>query len=158
MTGTAHRTTSLARAAQRNAAWLAFALLLLAPFAARPQALPTTTLFVRFFQISAEVAASPAERAKGLMGRQALPPNHGMIFVFDAAEKQCFWMKNTPLPLTIAFMDEDGVIVNTADMQPFSEDAHCSAKPVRYALEMEQGWFKKRGVLVGDKVTLPSFR
>jgi uncharacterized membrane protein (UPF0127 family) len=87
---------------------------------------------------------------RGLMHRQSLPPNHGMLFVFDRAEKQCFWMKNTPLPLTIAFIADDGQIVNFADMQPFSETPHCSLRPVRFALEMEQGWFARRGVLAGD--------
>lgn len=117
------------------------------------QTLPTETLNVRFFQITAEIAKTPNQRTKGLMGRQSLPPSHGMLFVFEQAEQQCFWMRNTPLPLTIAFIADDGKIVNFADMTPFSEQAHCSAQPVRYALEMEQGWFKKRGVLVGDPIT-----
>ncbi|WVN42478.1 DUF192 domain-containing protein [beta proteobacterium MWH-UniP1] len=117
------------------------------------QTLPTETLHVRFFQITAEIAQTNAQRTKGLMGRQSLPPSHGMLFVFEQAEQQCFWMRNTPLPLTIAFVADDGKIVNFADMTPFSEQAHCSAKPVKYALEMEQGWFKKRGVLVGDAIT-----
>lgn len=117
------------------------------------QTLPTETLHVRFFQITAEIAQTPDQRAKGLMDRQSLPPSHGMLFVFEQTEQQCFWMRNTPLPLTIAFIADDGKIVNFADMTPFSEQAHCSARPVRYALEMEQGWFKKRGVLVGDPVT-----
>lgn len=76
-----------------------------------------------------------------------------MLFVFDRPEPQCFWMKNTPLPLTIAFIADDGRIVNFADMQPFSEQPHCSAAPVRFALEMEQGWFKRRGLLAGDILT-----
>lgn len=117
------------------------------------QTLPTEILNVRFFQITAEIAKTPNQRTKGLMGRQSLPPSHGMLFVFEQAEQQCFWMRNTPLPLTIAFIANDGKIVNFADMTPFSEQAHCSAQPVRYALEMEQGWFKKRGVLVGDPIT-----
>ncbi len=111
------------------------------------------TLTVQFFQVQAEVASTPAERAQGLMGRKSLAPNHGMLFVFESVGRQCFWMKNTPLPLTIAFLAEDGSIINTADMAPFSETPHCSAAPVRFALEMEQGWFRSRGVLVGDKVT-----
>jgi uncharacterized membrane protein (UPF0127 family) len=110
------------------------------------------TLVIRFFQVQAEVASTPAERAQGLMGRKSLAPNHGMLFVFESMERQCFWMKNTPLPLTIAFIAEDGSILNTADMEPFSETPHCSVAPVRFALEMEQGWFRNRGVLVGDKV------
>jgi uncharacterized protein len=128
-------------------------ILLVLPLAARAEPLPQTTLTVRFFQVTAEVAATPAQRAKGLMGRKSLPPNHGMLFVFESPSIQCFWMKNTPLPLTIAFMADDGKIVNFANMQPFSEQAHCSAQAVPYALEMEQGWFAKRGVLVGDVVS-----
>jgi hypothetical protein len=130
---------------------LGFTVLAAWPLAAQP--LPVESLNVRFFQITAEIAQTPNQRAKGLMGRQSLPQNHGMLFVFEQAEQQCFWMRNTPLPLTIAFIADDGKIVNFADMTPFSDQAHCSAKPVRFALEMEQGWFKKRGVLAGDAIT-----
>lgn len=119
------------------------------------QELRTEPLTIRFFQVTAEIAQTPQERAKGLMGRQSLPPNHGMLFVFESASRQCFWMRNTPLPLTIAFIDSQGKIASFADMAPFSEETHCSTVPVPYALEMEQGWFKKRGVLVGDSVGLP---
>ena len=115
--------------------------------------LPTETLSVRFFQITAEVAQTPEARNQGLMHRRSLPANHGMLFVFDRPERQCFWMKNTPLPLTIAFIASDGRVVNFADMQPFSETPHCSAAPVMFALEMEQGWFARRGVLAGDVIT-----
>lgn len=116
----------------------------------------TGVITVRFFQITVEIADTPVSRAQGLMGRRALPTNHGMLFVFERPERQCFWMKNTPLPLTIAFIGDDGAIVNFADMTPFSEQAHCSEKPVRYALEMEQGWFRARGVIAGDRVSGPS--
>lgn len=115
--------------------------------------LASETLTIRFFQVTAEVARLPGERAQGLMGRPTLPVNHGMLFVFEEPERQCFWMRNTPLALTIAFIDDQGAIVNFADMEPFSDEAHCSAKPVRFALEMERGWFKRRGVLEGDKVS-----
>jgi uncharacterized membrane protein (UPF0127 family) len=116
-------------------------------------ALATETLTIRFFQVTAEVARTPADRARGLMGRKSLPPNSGMLFVFEEVERQCFWMRNTPLPLTIAFIDDAGAIVNFADMEPFSDEPHCSAKPVRFALEMERGWFKQRGVLIGDRIS-----
>lgn len=116
----------------------------------------TGVITVRFFQVTVEIADTPASRAQGLMGRRSLPANHGMLFVFERPEQQCFWMKNTPLPLTIAFIGNDGAIINFADMEPFSEEAHCSDKPVRYALEMAQGWFKARGVLTGDRVSGPS--
>ena len=116
----------------------------------------TGVITVRFFQITVEIADTPAGRTQGLMGRRALPINHGMLFVFERPERQCFWMKNTPLPLTIAFIGDDGAIVNFAHMEPFSEQAHCSEKPVRYALEMERGWFRARGVIAGDQVSGPS--
>lgn len=128
----------------------------LCPLAAAAEPLPQTTLNVRFFQITAEVASTPSQRAKGLMGRKSLLPNHGMLFIFDSLSTPCFWMRNTPLPLTIAFVGDDGRIVNFSDMQPFSDQAHCPAQPVRFALEMEQGWFAKRGVLPGDPITGPA--
>jgi uncharacterized membrane protein (UPF0127 family) len=132
------------------AIWVCAATLLQAlPPAGLAQA-AVTTLTVRFFQITAEVADTPALRTRGLMGRQSLPPNHGMLFVFEQPQQQCFWMRNTPLPLTIAFMDDEGRISSMADMQPFSEATHCSQVPVRYALEMEQGWFAKRGIQPGE--------
>ena len=111
-----------------------------------------TTLGIRFFQITAELAETPAQRTRGLMGRTFLPPNHGMLFVFERPERQCFWMKNTPLPLSIAFVDDEGRIVNIEKMQPFSEQTHCSISPVRFALEMEQEWFFQRGVQPGEQV------
>ncbi len=125
---------------------------------ASAQGLRTETLSIRFFQVTAEIAQTPQERAKGLMGRESLPPNHGMLFVFEAPQQQCFWMRNTPLALTIAFIDAQGKITSFADMAPFSDQTHCSNVPVPYALEMEQGWFKKRGVLVGDTVKIPALK
>ena len=136
--------------------WLVGSFLLVGSLAA--QELRTETLTIRFFQVTAEIAQTPQERAKGLMGRKFLPPNHGMLFVFESPGRQCFWMRNTPLPLTIAFIDAQGKITSFADMAPFSDESHCSTVPVPFALEMEQGWFKKRGVLVGDSVTLPKLR
>lgn len=117
------------------------------------QAQSVVNLGIRFFQVTAELAVTPDQRARGLMGRTSLPANHGMLFVFESPAVQCFWMKNTPLPLTIAFIDGKGRISSTADMKPFSEEAHCSKEPVIYALEMEQGWFARRGILAGDLVT-----
>jgi uncharacterized membrane protein (UPF0127 family) len=102
--------------------------------------------------IQAEVAASPQERAIGLMHRKSMPANNGMLFVFEEAQPQCFWMKNTLLPLSIAFLDDAGQVVNIADMKPLDESSHCSAKPVRFALEMNQGWFAKRGIKAGSKL------
>jgi uncharacterized membrane protein (UPF0127 family) len=132
------------------AIWACAAALLLAlPPAAHAQP-AVTTLTARFFQITAEVADTPALRTRGLMGRQSLAPNHGMLFVFEQPQQQCFWMRNTPLPLSIAFLDDEGRISSMADMQPLSEATHCSPIPVRYALEMEQGWFTKRGIQPGE--------
>jgi uncharacterized membrane protein (UPF0127 family) len=117
-----------------------------------PQKLRSIPLTAGMHVIQAEVAVTPQERAIGLMHRQSMPPNHGMLFVFESPEPQCFWMRNTLLPLSIAFVADDGSIVNIADMKPLDETSHCSTKPVRYALEMNQGWFAKRGIKPGSKL------
>jgi hypothetical protein len=91
------------------------------------------------------------------MHRQDMPANEGMLFVFESPAVQCFWMKNTLIPLTAAFVADDGSIVNLADMQPQSLDSHCSEKPVRYVLEMNQGWFSKRGLRAGSRLSGPPF-
>lgn len=114
--------------------------------------LPTIQLQAGMHLIQAEVAGEPEQRQIGLMLRPTMPVNHGMLFVFDSANVQCFWMKNTLLPLSIAFIADDGAVVNIADMQPQKEDQHCSTKPIRYALEMNQGWFAKRGIKAGYKI------
>ena len=102
--------------------------------------------------IQAQVAATPEQRATGLMFRKDMPPNEGMLFIFEQTAGQCFWMKNTLLPLTAAFVADDGTIVNLADMKPQTTDSHCSSQPVRYVLEMHQGWFAKRGIKAGSKL------
>jgi len=107
--------------------------------------------------IDAQVALTPQERQTGLMLRKDMPQHEGMLFVFEQASEQCFWMKNTLLPLTAAFVADDGTIVNTADMKPETTDSHCSAKPVRYVLEMNKGWFAKKGILQGSKLSGPMF-
>jgi uncharacterized protein len=104
------------------------------------------------------VAQSPEQRALGLMHRKDMPQHEGMLFVFEEAGPQCFWMKNTLLPLSIAFLADDGSIVNMADMKPLDESTHCSAKPVRFALEMNQGWFAKKGLKSGSKLAGAPFR
>jgi uncharacterized membrane protein (UPF0127 family) len=119
--------------------------------------LPRTTLSAGMHLIHAQVAATPSSRTVGLMHRQDMPANEGMLFVFEQPATQCFWMKNTLLPLTAAFVADDGTIVNLADMQPQSLDSHCSARPVRYVLEMHQGWFAKRGIKAGTRLSSPSF-
>lgn len=119
---------------------------------AQQQGLPIIPLTAGIHSIQAEVASTDHTRRQGLMQRSKLPRNHGMLFVFDAPERQCFWMRNTPLPLSIAFLADDGGVVNTADMTPLSDEAHCSKQPVRYALEMEQGWFAAHGFGEGSKI------
>src|SRR5690606_18223556 len=114
--------------------------------------LPQVYLQAGIHRIRAEVADSPAERARGLMMRKSLAPNSGMLFVFPQAAVHCFWMKNTLIPLSIAFLDGDGTIVTLADMEPHDETSHCPARAVRYALEMEQGWFARRGIKTGDRI------
>ncbi len=116
-------------------------------------ALPTVEVQAGIHLIKAEVADSPDSRQMGLMYRKRLGSNEGMLFVFPEASGQCFWMKNTVLPLSIAFIADDGHIVNIADMKPLDEASHCSKQAVRFALEMEQGWFDKRGIKAGFRLT-----
>lgn len=111
--------------------------------------LPRVELRAGMHRIDAQVAQTPEQRSIGLMWRQAMPPQEGMLFVFEQAATQCFWMKNTLLPLTAAFVADDGRIVNLADMKPQTTDSHCSTEPVRYVLEMNQGWFTQRGIKPG---------
>jgi uncharacterized membrane protein (UPF0127 family) len=121
---------------------------------AQPQPkLPTVSLSAGIHVIQAEVANTDAARAQGLMFRKSLAANHGMLFVFPEAGPQCMWMRNTYVPLSVAFIDERGVIVNIADMQPRSDDSHCATRPARYALEMNQGWFAAKGIKPGAKLS-----
>lgn len=117
-----------------------------------PQQLPRTVLHAGMHNISAEVAQTPAERQIGLMHRRTMPVNDGMLFIFEAAQLHCFWMKNTWLPLSIAFLADDGRIVNIEDMRANTEESHCPKAKIRYALEMNQGWFAKRGLKPGMKI------
>ena len=109
-------------------------------------------------RIDAQVAATPEQRQTGLMHRKNMPQHEGMIFVFDQPAKQCFWMKNTLIPLSAAFLSDDGTIVNIEDMKPLVLDGHCSAQPVRYVLEMNKGWFAKKGIKAGSKLQGPMFQ
>jgi uncharacterized protein len=134
--------------------WLRFLIIVafgLLAAGARAQ-LPEVGLAINGHKFTVEVVADDAQRSQGLMYRRMLPENWGMLFVFPAAMPQNFWMKNTYVPLSIAFIDERGVIVNIADMKPLTTDPHPSAKPAKYALEMNQGWFAKRGIKAGAKV------
>ncbi len=123
-----------------------------------PQTLPTIALQAGMHIVRAAVAQTPEQRQTGLMFRREMPQHEGMLFVFDDLSTQCFYMRNTLLPLSIAFLADDGSVVNLADMQPQTLDSHCSAKPVRYALEMNQGWFAKRGVKPGSRLTGAPFK
>ena len=104
--------------------------------------LPRVKLSAGMHQIDAQVASTPEQRSTGLMWRRDMPMHEGMLFVFEQPSVQCFWMMNTPSPLTAAFVADDGTIVNLADMKPLSTQSHCSARPVRFVLEMNQGWFE----------------
>ncbi len=115
--------------------------------------LPRLELRAGMFRIDAQVASRPHERQIGLMHRQSMPAHEGMLFAFPQPAVQCFWMKNTLLPLTAAFVADDGRIVNLADMQPLDERSHCSKEPVRFVLEMNQGWFATKGLEAGSRLT-----
>ncbi|MCQ4245393.1 hypothetical protein CXK93_03415 [Stutzerimonas decontaminans] len=104
-------------------------------------------------ELHAEYAQTVAQRERGLMGRSELAADSGMLFRFDEVRRHCLWMKNTPLPLSAAFLDEDGVIVDVIDLEPLSIEIRCSQAPARYALEVNQGWFEAQGIRVGDRVT-----
>jgi uncharacterized membrane protein (UPF0127 family) len=136
---------------------LALAVAILGAVPARAQdgpqpRLPTVDIAAGMHVIRAEVAQSPAQQMVGMMFRRSMGTNEGMLFVNEASDMRCFWMRNTLIPLTIAFIADDGTIVNLADMQPQDERSHCSAKPVRHALEMSQGWFAKRGIQAGFRL------
>lgn len=120
--------------------------------------LPRLELSAGMHRIDAQVARTPTQRQVGLMQRRDMPAHEGMLFVFEEPATQCFWMKNTLLPLTAAFVADDGTVVNLADMKPQTEDSHCSARPVRYVLEMNQGWFAQRGLKAGSRLSGAPFR
>lgn len=120
--------------------------------AQQPARMPVLSLTAGMHVIRAEVASREDQRRQGLMFREKMGQNEGMLFVFEAPIQICMWMKNTLLPLSVAFLEDDGRIVNIADMQPQTTDSHCADKPVRYALEMNQGWFGKRGLQAGSTI------
>lgn len=116
------------------------------------QRLPVMQLTAGMHVIRAEVAATEPQRQQGLMFRQSMEVNEGMLFVFERPAGVCMWMKNTPLPLSVAFIDAEGKIINIEDMQPNTTDSHCAKKLIRYALEMNQGWFKQRNIKPGSTI------
>ena len=117
------------------------------------QTMPLIQLSAGMHLIKAEVAANNQNRQEGLMFRQKMALNEGMLFVFDQNALHCMWMKNTVLPLSVAFLDAQGIILNIEDMQPQSLNDHCALKPAKFALEMNLGWFKYRGIKPGSKIT-----
>lgn len=116
------------------------------------QKLPVKKLTAGMYVIQAEVAATEAQRETGLMNRKAMGQNEGMLFIFDRPSGYCMWMKNTLIPLSVAFIGGDGIILNIEEMQPQSEKNHCAVKPALYALEMNAGWFKQKNIKPGTKI------
>jgi uncharacterized protein len=144
--------------------WIAFSLIAAAASSAvsaleGPQlSLQRIKISAGMHQIDTQLALTPMERQIGLMNRPSMPAHEGMLFVFEEPTRQCFWMKNTLLPLTAAFVADDGTIVNLEDMSPQTLEPHCSKKEVRYVLEMNQGWFAKRGIKAGSKLSGVPFK
>jgi uncharacterized membrane protein (UPF0127 family) len=130
---------------------LAVGAILLASNLARAD-LPEIVLTVGGHRLTAEVANNEASRASGLMHRRMLPENRGMLFVFERIDRHAMWMMNTYVPLSVAFLDAQGIIINIADMTPHTTNAHGAARPAKYALEMNQGWFRKRAIAPGARV------
>jgi len=130
---------------------IAAAALLWAAAAASAE-LPEIALSVGGHKLTAEVAHTEPSRTQGLMHRRILPESRGMLFVFADVSRHAMWMMNTNIPLSVAFLDERGVIINIADMKPHTQDTHAAAKPAKYALEMNRGWFEKRGIRPGARI------
>ena len=114
--------------------------------------MPRIELSASFHRIDAEVAADQQNRMQGLMNRRSMAANQGMLFVFTHPDRHCMWMRNTLLPLSVAFLDEQGRILNIEDMKPQTENNHCASAPARFALEMNQGWFASKGIKVGQRI------
>jgi uncharacterized membrane protein (UPF0127 family) len=142
------------RGPRRPRAWIGaiFSLALIEATTLAAAELPTVDLAIKGHRLVAEIAADDATRTTGLMNRFSLQPDHGMLFVFRTAQPQAFWMKNTYVPLSIAFIGSDGRILNIEDMAPLTESTHPSQGLARYALEMKKGWFDQHGIKSGDSV------
>jgi uncharacterized membrane protein (UPF0127 family) len=137
----------------RFCAFLASALVVMTAFAGA-QKQEKAVLSVRGRPLSVEVAKSEAVRSKGLMGRETLPWNEGMLFVFDSDQVLTFWMRNTKIPLSIAFLDKKGQVRDIFDMTPYDESLVSSTGPCRYALEVNRGFFEECGLVPGDRIDL----
>jgi hypothetical protein len=128
-------------------------------YAQEPPHFETTTLTAGIYLIKAEIAKTQEQHEYGLMFREKMGTNEGMLFLFSSPIAVCMWMKNTLLPLSVAFMDEKGNIVNIEDMEPRTLNSHCAAKPVYYALEMRQGWFNEKNIKPGTSINgLPTLK
>jgi uncharacterized membrane protein (UPF0127 family) len=123
-----------------------------------PQQLPAIRISTGMHVLQVQVAQTPEQQQIGLMFRKTMGTNDGMLFIFDEPRQQCFWMKNTLLPLSVAFIDDSGTVANIDDMKPQTLDSHCSTKPVRFVLEMNVGWFDKRGIKAGSKFAGEPFK
>lgn len=132
--------------------WLMAALLVLHAHSVGSQSQSPLVLKAGMHLIHAEVAHTFDSRSRGLMFRESLGPNQGMLFVFEGPGRHCMWMRNTLIPLSVAFLDADGTVANISDMQPRSEQTHCAVRDVQHALEMEKGWFAARGIKAGSKI------
>lgn len=145
----------------KKTALLIATLLLLTPFiSCKPQELPVKDVKIirqdgTEFTVAAEIAIKPEDRNHGFMERKTIPDGTGMLFIFERDQLLSFWMKNTPHPLSIAYIDSKGKIRNIYDMTPYSLSSIISTVSVRYALEVPQGWYKKNGITEGDVVLLP---
>ena len=132
----------------------ALAAILFAATAPVPAAeLPTKALTIGTHKLTAEIATTPEQQMTGLMNRFSLKPDHGMLFVYERPQPMSFWMHNTYVALSIAFISADGRILNIEDMQPQTDDTHWSKGAALYALEMKKGWFAQRGIVAGESIT-----
>ena len=130
----------------------AFVFALLLACSAAHAEMAEVELSIKGQKLVAEVARTDPERMTGLMHRRMLPENRGMLFVFTETALHGMWMMNTYVPLSVAFIDANGIIINVEDMEPLTQNAHSAAKPAKYALEMNRGWFRKRGIKAGAKI------
>jgi uncharacterized protein len=124
-----------------------------AAFAQQAVKFPVISLTSGIHVIKAEVAANNAQREQGLMFRKSMGANEGMVFLFNTPASVCMWMKNTLIPLSVAFIDSEGKIINIEDMEPQTTESHCAKKPAQYALEMNRGWFKQKNIKPNSIIT-----
>jgi uncharacterized protein len=136
----------------RLSCWMLFSLTMTGNMAISETSPPTLHLKAGPHRIEVEVAAAPALRKLGLMNRYFLPADHGMLFVFPESKVHCMWMHNTKIPLSAAFIDEQGRIINIVDMEPDTDDCHCAASSAQFVIEMRSGWFREKGIAPGTYI------